>query len=116
MIVKARKDAQIVDRIAHLMIENIEYDFVSISMSAFDISIIYHLLLGRKCARFFIGTDVLKCKLFWHYRWRVKLCSLFCDNLTVVEWLTDELNELNIKARTINHYAHFGILSTYNQK
>lgn len=116
MIVKAKKDAQIVDRIAHLMIENIKYDFISISMSAFDLAIIYHRLMGKKCARFFVGTDVLKCKLFRHYRWRVKLCSLFCDNLTVAEWLTNELNELNIKAQTINHHAHFGILSTYNHK
>ncbi len=100
MIVRARKNGQIVWTL--LNIKNYQYDYVSISVGAFDPLIFVFWLFGKRCVRVWIGTDVYKCK-FWDYRVRAKLLSYFCENITVAPWLTKELNKYGIKAETVKH-------------
>lgn len=96
---------------------NIEekFDYLSISMGAFDFFVVIFRLFGMKCCRLWIGTDVYKCK-FWDYRLRAKLLSYFCENITVAPWLTDELNEYGIKAKTEIHDECVGVLSKWVSK
>lgn len=83
-----------------VFISGYKYDYISVSVGAFDPLIFIMWLFGKKCARLWIGTDALKTKMFFHYRIRAKLCSLFCDNLTVADWLTEELRDQGIKSKT----------------
>ena len=85
-------------------------DYLSISMGAFDIWVVLLRLLGFKCVRLWIGTDVLKCK-FWDYRIRAKLLSCFCTNVTVAPWLAEELKSCEIKAKAGLHNEYIGLCS-----
>ena len=112
MVIRSKKQDQVVHSIGNLSEKNISYDYVSISMGAFDFLVVLFWLLRKKCVRIWIGTDVYKCK-FWDYRIRAKLLSLFCDNITVAPWLTNELKKYKINARTVMHDEHFSILSKW---
>lgn len=101
MIVRARKNGQIVWTL--LNIKNYQYDYVSISVGAFDPLIFVFWLFGKKCVRVWTGTDVLKCLKFWDYRIRAKIQSWFCDNITEAKWLTKELTSIGINGKTIKH-------------
>lgn len=79
------------------------YDYVSISMGSIDPLIVVFRLLGKKCARIFIGTDVLKCLKFWDYRIRIKFCSKFADNFAISDWLVTELKSVGIKSELLTH-------------
>ena len=74
MIVRSRTKKLIVWHCGNLQEK---CDYLSISMGSFDIWIVLLRLIGFKCVRLWIGTDVLKCK-FWDYRVRAKLLSYFC--------------------------------------
>lgn len=103
MIINQRKSSNyIMPRSLHFNGKN-DYFYVSVSMGAFDWQILLFWLLGKKCCRVWIGTDVLKVTKIWHYRWRAKLCSFFCENVTVSPRLTMKLMEWGIKAETIQH-------------
>ena len=78
-----------------------QYDYVSIAYGSFDWMLILMRLLGKRCARVWIGTDVLKVKLFWDYRIRAKILALFSDNLTDTPWFVDDLQKYGIKTRTL---------------
>jgi len=94
-----------------LHIDGVQYDYVSVSMGAIDPVMIFFRFLGYKCARIWIGTDVLKVTKFFDYRIRAKFNSLFCDNLAVAPWLVRELSQAGIKAMRINYYADINLLS-----
>jgi len=83
-------------------------DYLSISMGSFDLWIILLRLFRFKCVRLWIGTDVYKCK-FWDYRVKAKLLSYFCINVTVAPWLTGELKNYGIKAKTEIHNEYIGL-------
>ena len=91
--------------------ENLSFDYVSISMGAFDLLIPFFWLLGKRCCKLWVGTDVLKCTKFAHYRIRAKLASLFCTNITDTPWLCDELNRSGIYSRSIIHNDYLSILA-----
>jgi len=112
MIVRSRTKKLIVWHCGNLQEK---CDYLSISMGSFDIWIVLLRLIGFKCVRLWIGTDVLKCK-FWDYRVRAKLLSYFCENITVAPWLTEELQSYNIKAKTELHNECIGILSKWIPK
>ena len=78
-----------------------DYDYVSIAYGGFDWMIILMRLLGKRCARVWIGSDVLKVKLFWDYRIRAKILALFSDNLTDTAWFVDDLQKHGIKTKVL---------------
>jgi len=87
------------------------YDYVSISYGAFDWMLILMRLLGKRCARVWIGTDVLKVKLFWDYRIRAKILALFSDNLTDTPWFVEDLQKHGITAKALS-IEHISLPST----
>lgn len=101
MIINSKSYNILLDTTGNL--NGIEYDYISISMGSIDPLIILFKMMGKKVARIFIGTDVLKCVRFWDYRVRVKFCSLFCDNFAIAEWLISELACVRIKSELLNH-------------
>ena len=98
MIVRAKKKELIAYIAANLQGH---YDYVSIAYGAFDWVIILMRLLGKRCARVWIGSDVLKVKLFWDYRVRAKILALFSDNVTDTPWFVDDLAQHGITAKVI---------------
>jgi len=111
MIVRARTKELIIWHCGNL---KEQCDYLSISMGAFDIWIVLLKLLGFKCVRLWIGTDVKKCVEFWDYRIRAKLLSYFCINVTVAHWLTEELKSCGIKAKTEIHNEYIGLYPKRN--
>lgn len=107
MIVRSRDKSLIIWNLGNL---KEDCDYLSISMGAFDFLILILRIFGFKCVRLWVGTDVYKCK-FRDYRVRAKLLSYFCENITVAPWLTEELKEYGIKAKTELHNECVGILS-----
>jgi hypothetical protein len=101
MIINSKSYSILMDTLGNL--GNIKYDYISISNGAIDPLILLFRLSGKKIARIFIGTDVLKCLKFWDYRIRVKLCSLFADNFAISTWLVDELKSVGIKSELLLH-------------
>lgn len=101
MIVRNKSIDILLDTIANL--NELKYDYISISNGSIDPLIIFFNLLGKKCARIFIGTDVLKCLKFWDYRLRVKFCSVFCNNFAIADWLVAELKSVGIKSKLLKH-------------
>ncbi|MFX0181961.1 MAG: hypothetical protein ACFE95_02665 [Candidatus Hodarchaeota archaeon] len=105
MIVRARTKELIIWHCGNL---KEKCDYFSISMGSFDIWIVLFRLLGFKCVRLWIGTDVYKCK-FWDYRVRARLLSYFCTNVTVAPWLAEELLNYGIKAEAGIHSEYIGV-------
>jgi len=112
MFVQAKNSYLIQQHIYSIYRANLGYDYVSISMGAFDWKIILYWLCGKKCARLWLGTDVWKALKYWDYRIRCKLCALFSDNLCVAWWLKKELCEIGIKSMVIETYVHDIVLQT----
>ena len=106
MVVRARTKELIIWHCGNL---KEQYDYLSISMGAFDIWIILLRLLGFKCVRLWIGTDVKKCVECWDYRLRSRIISLFCKNITVAPWLAEELQSCGIKAKKGLHSEYIGL-------
>jgi len=101
MLVRARNNKQALWGVDLLDQEGLKYDYLSVGYGSFDWMIILFRLLGRKCVRIWVGTDVLKTILFWDYRWKAKILNLFSDNVTGAPWLVCELGFSNIKAKGV---------------
>lgn len=103
MIVRSKSKDLIVQHVKHM--DN--WDYVSISMGAFDPYILFFRLLGKKTYRLWIGTDVWKTLHILHYRLRVKICNLFVsENWVVAPWLQEELESIGIKSKLLkNQFA-----------
>ena len=99
MIIRAKKKELIAYISANL---NQQYDYISIAYGSFDFMLIVMRLLGKRCARVWIGTDVLKVKLFWDYRIRAKILALFSDNLTDTPWFVEDLQKHGITAKALS--------------
>ena len=111
MIIRAKKGEQITWSVGNMLKANrLNYDYISISLGAFDFFLPLFWLFGKRCVRVWIGTDVYKCVKFWDYRIRAKLASLFCKNICVAPWLANELNKYGIKAKVEIHNEYIGIL------
>ena len=111
MIVRSRNNYTTYFHVRSIYLAGLKYDYVSVSMGAFDPLIIIYRIMGKKCLRLWIGTDVLKTLRFWDYRIRAKLISLFCDNFAVAPWLCEELKMAGIESNYLELYADTDLLS-----
>jgi len=69
---------------------------------SFDIRFVWYNMVGYRILRRWCGTDVLKCRLYWHYRLRAWLCNLFIDgHCFVSEQLRQEFFEIFPKAKLV---------------
>lgn len=94
-----------------LALTKLKYDYVSIAHGAFDLLILVNWLLGKKCVRLWTGTDTIKVKWFWDFKVRAKVCSLFCDNIAVSQWLADSVKSVGIECGVLDFYEHFGLFT-----
>jgi len=94
-----------------LHIAGLKYDYVSIAHGAFDLLIVLNWLLRKKCLRLWTGTDTIKVQWFWDFRIRAKICSLFCDNMAVSQWLADNVERVGIECKVLYFYDCFGIFT-----
>ena len=71
-------------------------------LPSFDIRFVWYNMIGYWTLRRWCGTDVLKCRLYWHYRLRAKLCNFFIDkHCFVSESLKQEFIKIFPKAETM---------------
>ena len=100
-----------------LAISGLNYDYVSVACGAFDPYIFLFWLFGKKCLRLWTGTDSIKAVWFWDYRLRAKVCSWFCNNIAVSQWLADNVNSAGIKCDgVLDFYEHFGLFTKKAKK
>lgn len=101
-----------------LALANLKYDYVSLAHGAFDLLILWNWLFGKKCVRLWTGTDTIKLKWFWDFRIRAKVCSWFCDNIAVSQWLANNVESTGIQCGVMEFYEHFGLFTkkTYIEK